>query len=97
MHLAEHAGRVDEAADWAVGGLDIGDAGNDGIFAGDIERGRPKDRLRARERFGGDIGYHHTLAMAGEQRRRCRTDAAAAAGDENDAVSGHGRFPCQAR
>ena len=36
MHLAEHAGGIDEAADRAMSGFDIGDAADDGALAGDV-------------------------------------------------------------
>ena len=93
VHLAEYAGGVDEAGDRAVRGLDIGDAADDGAFAGDIERGRPQDRLRSCQRLRRDVDYHDALALSGQQRRGCGANAAAAAGDENDAFSGHGRCP----
>ena len=58
VHLAEDAGGVDEAGDRAVRGLDIGDAADDGAFARDIERRRPQDRLRSRQRLRRDIDDH---------------------------------------
>ena len=93
VHLAEYAGGVDEARDRAVRGLDIGDAADDGAFAGDIERGGPQDRLRSRQRFRRDVGYHDAPALFGQKRRGGGANAAAAAGDENDTFSGHGHCP----
>ena len=93
VHLAEHAGGVDEAGDRAVRGLDIGDAADDGAFARDIERGGPQDRLRARQRLRCDVDDDDAPALFGEQRRGRGADAAAAAGDENDTLSGSWPLP----
>ena len=90
MHLAEDAGGVDEARDRAVRSLDVGDAAHDGAFAGDIERGGPQDGLRFRQRLRRDIDNNDLLALSGQKRRGCRTNAAAAAGNEDDTLSGHG-------
>jgi hypothetical protein len=94
VHLAEDAGGVDKSRDRAVRGLDIGDTADDGAFVGDIERGRPQDRLRSCEWLRRDVRYYDPLALSGQQHRGCGANAAAAAGDENDAFSGHGRCPC---
>ena len=74
-------------------GLDIGDAANDGAFAGDIERGGPQDYLRSRQRFRRDVCHHDAMVLSGQKRRGGCANAAAAAGDENDTFSGHGRCP----
>ena len=92
VHLAEHAGGVDEACDRPVRRLDIGDAADHGVFARHIERGGPQDRLRARQRLRCDIDDDNTPPLTGEQRRGRRTDAAAATGDENDTISSHCHF-----
>src|SRR5262245_38443969 len=65
VHLAEDAGGIDEAGDWAVRGLDIGDAADDGAFARDIELCRPQDRLRSIQRFRRDIDNHDLTALFG--------------------------------
>ena len=66
VHLAEHAGGVDEPGDWAVRGFDIGDAVDDSAFAGDVKGGRPQDGLRARQRLGRDIDDDDALALCGQ-------------------------------
>ena len=91
MHLAEYAGGVDEAGNGTVRGFDIGDAAHDGTFAGDVERRRPQDRLRSGERLRCDVDDHHTLPLPGQKRRGRGANAAAAAGDQNDTLSGHDR------
>ena len=63
VHLAEHAGGVDEAGDRPVRRLDIGDAADHGAFARDIERGGPQDRLRARQRLRRDIDDDNALSL----------------------------------
>jgi len=93
VHLAEHAGGVDEPGDRAVRGLDVGNAVEHSAFVREVERRRPQDR--AGNRFRQDVCYHDLLALPGQQRRSRSTNAAAAAGDENDTVSGHGRCPCR--
>ena len=91
MHLAEYAGGVDEAGDGTVGSLDIGDAADDGALARDVKGSGPQDRLCLRERFWRDICDHHAPALFCQQRCGRSANAAAAAGDENDTLSGHGR------
>jgi hypothetical protein len=95
VHLAEHTGGVDETGDRAVRGFDVGDTLHNRAFAGDIERRGPQHRLCAGKRLRRDVCYHDMLALSGEQRRGRSTNAAAAAGDEDDTVSGHGRRPCR--
>ena len=75
-----------------MGGLDVGDAADDGAFAGDIEGAGHRTALRSRQRLRADVDDDDALALFGEQRRGGGADTAAAAGDENDAFSGHG--PC---
>src|SRR5439155_9743941 len=65
VHLAEYAGSVDQPRDWAVRGLDVGDAADDGAFARDIERSGPQDGLRSRQRFRRDVRHHHAPALFG--------------------------------
>ncbi len=72
--------------------LDIGDARDHAAFAGDVERRGPQDRA-ALDRFGLDVDDNDLLALSGEQRCGRRTNAAAAAGDENDTLGVHMRLP----
>src|SRR2546430_1176701 len=66
VHLAEYAGSVDEPRDWAVRGLDVGGAADDGAFARDVEWCRPQDRLRSRQRLRRDIDNNDLLALFGQ-------------------------------
>jgi hypothetical protein len=70
--------------------LDVGDAADDGAFARHVEWCGPQDRLRSRQRLRRDIDNNDLLALSG-QKCCCRgADAAAATGDEDDTLSGHG-------
>ncbi|MEH2614624.1 hypothetical protein V1293_006913 [Bradyrhizobium sp. AZCC 1693] len=55
VHLAEDAGGVDQPCNWSVRGLDVGDAADDGAFAGDVEWCRPQDGLRSSQWFRCDV------------------------------------------
>ena len=52
---SEDAGGIDQPRNWSVRGLDVGDAAHDGVFAGDVEGGRPQDDLRSSQWFRCDV------------------------------------------